>query len=376
MNIIERSFGDNAEQTSNKVEASVSNTELAPNQIYLGVYWGPDGPFSTTWSEDKLKPCIQSGGDDRLPEKTYLATLCPEHEAEKKTGALIVDTNNGVLMCTKCLVVPVEPKEAYQLDPVDKLVEVAREPFEVRSLEPQAAWHRTLSWDYAKEGCSFEQAKQALMEAVNQSAIERNCAYAFVIQDVEGTIAITGDRFPRKYGDNPIPSIESYQENWDYLAHKLNRPDAQDPEFEPSVLDASTTQPKLKWLMTEYDSRIKEHHPETMDVRMVTGLNEGYDEIITHTREEIKEVLKQTATDERIFFTVESATIVAVWVNKDGSLGNYTEPAVVIKGELTETHLLYALLHAFKQSRAAISSDFTGTTWMVETQHCKDPDKE
>lgn len=110
----------------------------------------------------------------------------------------------------------------------------------------------------------------------------------------------------------------------------------------------------------------EEKKTEQPRFRVLFGLVEGYDpaQTVTHTPEEIKEILGDT-------FTVESAEILAIGGGRD----RYVEPAAVIEGDLAQLNKIYELADRFRQERIVVQDMKAGKSYAVETRWCKHPDE-
>ncbi len=99
--------------------------------------------------------------------------------------------------------------------------------------------------------------------------------------------------------------------------------------------------------------------------RVLLGLREFYEESNKlHTIEEVQNELGNN-------FNLTKAEICSV-----GPWGKYTEPAVVIQGDLAQIEKVYLLAEKFNQARFAVEDLYNGKSHMVEPACCKDPDKE
>ncbi len=108
-----------------------------------------------------------------------------------------------------------------------------------------------------------------------------------------------------------------------------------------------------------------EDNSDSPRFRIVLGLRELYEESNKlHTIEEVRHELGDD-------FNLTKAEICAIRPQ-----GKYTEPAVVITGDLSKIKKVYLLAEKFKQARFTVEDLYHDAAYTVETIHCKDPDKE
>ena len=196
-----------------------------------------------------------------------------------------------------------------------------------RELKPEAWWSGSVS--------VTNLSKDDFINKLEFLAKESNFNFSGWIVDKEnGSFDYFFTRYPRKkYG--PIARLKEFDDMLERLAKEING--------EPSIEDYSNS-PKF---------------------RIVLGLRELYEESNKlHTIEEVQTELGDS-------FNLTKAEICAVRPS-----GKYTEPAVVITGDLSQIEKVYLLAEKFNQARFTVENLYRDVSYVVETVHCKDPDKE
>lgn len=108
----------------------------------------------------------------------------------------------------------------------------------------------------------------------------------------------------------------------------------------------------------------EEQIPQSQEFRTVLGLREGYEQgSYTRSIDEVKRELKEG-------FDLERGEICTV---RNGSC--YREEAVVITGDIDKIQRVFLLAEKFLQERFSVEDFSCNLTYMVETKHCKEPDK-
>ena len=156
----------------------------------------------------------------------------------------------------------------------------------------------------------------------------------WIIDKKDGSFDYVFTRYPRKkYG--PLPPIGQFSNVLTKLATEVNG--------EPN----------------------EELYFESPQFRVVLGLQELYEKSNKlHTIEEVQNELGAG-------FNLTPGDICAVRPQ-----GKYTEPAVIIKGDLSQVEKVYLLAEKFKQARFTVEDLYNDAAYVVETIHCQDPDKE
>ena len=104
---------------------------------------------------------------------------------------------------------------------------------------------------------------------------------------------------------------------------------------------------------------------ESPQFRVVLGLQELYEKSNKlHTIEEVEAELGS------------GFDLTPVEIYRIRPQGKYTEPAVIIKGDLSQIEKVYSLAEKFKQARFTVEDLYNDAAYVVETIHCQDPDKE
>lgn len=113
----------------------------------------------------------------------------------------------------------------------------------------------------------------------------------------------------------------------------------------------------------------EERRAESPRFRVLFGLVEGYDaaQAVVHSPEEVVSALSALGSA----FKVQRVEILAVGGGRD----LYTEPAVVIEGDLSEINKVYQLADQFRQERIVVQDMQAGKSYAVETRWCKQPDE-
>ena len=196
-----------------------------------------------------------------------------------------------------------------------------------RELQPEEFWGGSVSLRNIKEE-DFE-------SAISQLALELQFTYSGYrsSKDLEEA-NYNFSRYPRrKFG--PVAPIQQYRLALTKLGEKLHTQMTEEQKAEKPVL------------------------------RVLLGLHEGYDKNTTlHTAQEVNEELGDG-------ITTKPAEIYSV-----GPWGKYTEPAVIIECDPSQIGKVYTLAEKFHQARFAVENLQAGTSHMVETKYCTDPDKE
>ena len=201
------------------------------------------------------------------------------------------------------------------------------EKFRFRELKPEAWWSGFVPVkDLNKEG--FIKKLEAL-----SNELKFNFS-GWIVDKSDGSFDYFFTRYPRKkYG--PLPDIIEFDKILERLAKETNG--------DPNIEDLSDS-PKF---------------------RIVLGLRELYE--TSNKLHTIKEVQTELGSG----FDLTQAEIVAVRPS-----GKYTEPAVVITGDLSQIEKVYLLAEKFNQERFTVENLYNDESYVVETIHCKSPDKE
>ncbi len=233
--------------------------------------------------------------------------------------------------------------------------------------------------------------EEEFFKIISAAANETNFTYSgYRVEKPEGGFDYHFSRYPRRtFG--PVASIKKHQEALQKLSEKLGTEGEEEqksekPQFrvvlglqegygehkkrgiiERIEKDEITT---LENAQQNIESEIGDITEFGADVSKFRTLDELKEFLIKtnfgkdHTPKEVQEELG----DE---FDLTPAEIYSV-----GPWGKYTEPAIIIKGNITQIQKVYALAEKFRQARIAVENLQAGESYMVETKYCGDPDKE
>ena len=199
---------------------------------------------------------------------------------------------------------------------------------EYRELAPVEHWSASLSLSEIDE--------DLFKRSVEETVVETG--QSFIGFKVLETNEYVRTRYPRRrYG---VPSLEECRESMDRLTAKLE-------------------------VVSKEQRKIDEPR-----FRVVIGLIEGYGEQNkTHTK---KEVVEQLGED----FLVQSGEIYSVSPQDDNQTYTYTEPAVIIEGDLSKLKQVYELANQFQQERFTVENLQEAKSFVVETKFCTSRDIE
>ncbi len=121
----------------------------------------------------------------------------------------------------------------------------------------------------------------------------------------------------------------------------------------------------LERIGSEFNISVEEEQVQmSQKFRTVLGLREGYEQgSYTRSIEEVKRELKEG-------FDLEKGEICTI---RNG--GCYREEAVVITGDIDKIQKVFLLAEKFLQERFSVEDFSSNLTYMLETKHCKEPDK-
>ncbi|MBI3591793.1 MAG: hypothetical protein HY094_10500 [Candidatus Melainabacteria bacterium] len=196
-----------------------------------------------------------------------------------------------------------------------------------RELKPEAWWSGFVSVKDSN--------KEDFIKKLEALAKELNFNFSgWIVDKQDGSFDYFFTRYPRKkYG--PLAELIEHDKVLERLARETNG----DPDIED--------------------------YSDSSKFRIVLGLRELYETSNKlHTIEEVRTELGNS-------FDLTQAEICAV-----RPAGKYTEPAVVITGDLSQVEKVYLLAEKFNQARFTVEDLSHDVSYVVETIHCKDPDKE
>ncbi len=209
----------------------------------------------------------------------------------------------------------------------EKLTPQEISKIEIRELAPEKWWSGKLDVKISDE--EFE-------EVITKVAKDLDFTFSgYKVKGKEEGFSYHFSRYPRR-AFGPVAPIESHQTALRRLAEEIKS---------QGIEEEQSREPKF---------------------RVVLGLIEGYEreEPMTHNPLEVQNHLGEN-------FKLTEGEIYSV-----GPWGKYTEPAVVIEGDLSNLNKVYELAEKFHQSRIAVEDLQKAQSFMVETKWCTDPDKE
>jgi len=250
---------------------------------------------------------------------------------------------------------------------------------EVRELKPEEFWGGSVF----VEGLSKEEFSQKLKEAADELGFTYS---GYLIEKSDGGFEYRFSRYPRR-AFGPVPSIEKHQQALQKLEEKLGVKGREEgktekPRFRVLLgLQEGYLEYKKVSIIERIDKGqisnfeeakavINSEIGDVLDIYKFTSLNElkeGLEKINLGKNHSFEEVQKELGEK----FDLTQAEIYSV-----GPWGKYTEPAVVIEGDIKELQKVYALAEKFHQARIAVENLGAGQSYMVETKYCEDPDKE
>lgn len=261
--------------------------------------------------------------------------------------------------------------------------ESIKSSIEVRELAPEKFWAGSIS----VENLSDEE----FAETIKEMATELDFTYSgYRTKKEGGGFKYNFSRYPRK-AFGPVAPIEKHQEALEKLAGKIGG---------ESKEEQKTEEPKFRVLLG-----LQEGYEEHKKKSIVDEINNGKIATIEDAKKAIQEQIRNISgfgieldnikSLEQLKDTLEKANFgkdhtleeVRIELGDDfdlmeteiysaGSWGNYTEPAVVIEGDKSQLQEVYAIAEKYHQARIVVEDLQEGTSRMVETKYCEDPDKE
>ncbi len=263
------------------------------------------------------------------------------------------------------------------------LLQENAKPVEVKELSPEEFWSGSIS----VEGLSDEEFAGKIREA----AVELGFTYSgYRTEKKEGGFTYYFSRYPRK-AFGPVAPIKKHQEALLKLAGKFNAEPVEDQKVKESkfrvlfglregykeykkktIVDKInngeiTTLGEAKQTIQEQIGNIGEFNIKLNEIESLKQLKNILEKIDfgkEHTIEEVKTELGE-------HFDLTEAEIYSV-----GPWGYYSEPAVIIEGDKSQLREVYSIAEKYHQSRIAVEDLQKGTSQMVETKYCEDPNKE
>ena len=200
---------------------------------------------------------------------------------------------------------------------------------EFRELPSEQLWTATT----ILEGVSQQQFAEILKDIYQRTGFN---FFGFFVEKKDKSVEYHFSRYPRhKYG---IPTLEQCQAAADELKKGLE------------ISNSANT--------VRVDDFVDDKQ-KGIEFRVLLGLLEGYDkDQIIHNKDEVAEIIGSSVG-------LQSATIYSV-----GKNGEYTEPAVWIKGKKDDLPKVYEIANSFKQERFTIENLAEEKAHVVEPPCC------
>jgi len=254
---------------------------------------------------------------------------------------------------------------------------------EVRELAPEKFWGGSVLVENLSD--------KDFAEKIKEVATELNFTYSgYRTKNEDDGFKYNFSRYPRK-AFGPVAPIEKHQEALKKLTEKVGGESQEEQTTEESKfrvlfgLQEGYKEYKKKGIIDEInDGKITSIEDAKQKIQAQIGdISEfGIELNNLEDLEQLKEILEKTNFGQDHTLAEIKAELgdgfhlTKTEIYSAGSWGNYTEPAVVIEGDKSQLQKIYALTEKYHQARIAVEDLQEGTSRMVETKYCEDPDKE